>query len=281
MVKIALIQFSGRQDKGANITRATAMIEQAARQGAQIVCPHELVSTIFFPFEENDRYFAWAEPIPGPSVDHFAALAREHRSVIIVPIFETVAGSEYYNSAAVVGPDGTLLGTYRKNSIPHVRRDVRKPSGYEKYYFRPGDRGFPVFETPFGVKLGILICFDRHFPEHFRALALNGAQLICVPTTSPRTGQRAWLFELQAAAYNNGCWIAGVNRVGYDEGGSDGDWFGRSVLINPLGDVVLEGSDRDEEVLVADFDPAMTTQVRAATGYIRDRRPELYSRLIG
>lgn len=280
-MKIGLVQFSGRQDKNANVARATELIGQAAAQGASIVCLHELATTVYFCFEESDRYLEWAEPIPGPSVEHFSAVAREHQVVLVLPIFEHVDRSDYFNSAVVIGPDGGLLGVYRKSSIPHIRRNGRTPTGFEKYYFRPGDRGFPVFPTPLGLTLGVLICFDRHFPEHFRVLALGGAELICVPTTSPRTGERAWFFELQAAAFNNGCWIAGVNRVGYDEGGSKGDWFGRSVLINPRGEIVAEAGDSSDEVLVGDFDPAMAAEVRAAWGFFRDRRPEAYGRLVG
>jgi N-carbamoylputrescine amidase len=279
-VNIGLIQFAGKQDKGANLARASELIGQAAAQGADVVCLHELATTIYFAFEERSRYFDLAEPIPGPSIEHFAALAREHHLVVVAPVFETVGRGDYFNSAAVLDVDGSLLGVYRKSSIPHIRRDDKPGTGYEKYYFRPGDHGLPVFRSSLGLSLGVLICFDRHFPEHFRVQALNGAELICVPTTSPRTGERAWLFELQAAAFNNGCWIAGVNRVGYDEGGSSGDWFGRSVLVNPYGDVVAQAGDRDDQVLVAEFDPALAHEVRATWGFFRDRRPESYGRLV-
>ena len=279
MVKIGLIQFAGHQDKGKNLARATELVCQAAERGARVVCLQELASTIYFPFEEHDRYFAWAEPIPGPSIEHFASVARRHELVLVAPIFEQV-GSEFFNSAVVLGPDGGILGLYRKSSIPHIRRNGRAPTGFEKYYFRPGNLGFPVFSTPFGFRIGVLICFDRHFPEHFRLQALDGADLICVPTASPRTGERAWRFELQAAAFNNGCWIAGVNRVGRDEGGSPNDWFGSSVLVDPRGDVVAQAGDGEDEFVVAEFDPAAAAEVRAAWGWFRDRRPEAYGRLV-
>lgn len=275
-MRIGLIQFAGCQSKQENIDKLTRYIGQAVEQGAQLICPHELATTIYFPFEEHARYFAWAEPVPGPSTDHFARVARDHGVVLLLPLFEQVGGSDYFNTTVVLGPDGEIVGRYRKSSIPHIRRNGVTPTGFEKYYFRPGDLGFPVFPTPFGLTLGTIICFDRHFPEHFRALALQGAQLVCVPTTSPRTGERAWLFELQAAAFMNGLWVAGVNRVGYDQQGSTGDWFGSSVLINPRGDVVAQASDRDEQVLVADLDPAEADELRAAWGFFRDRRPEAY-----
>jgi len=279
-MKVGLVQFSGQLDKQANIAKASELVKQAAARGAQIVCLHELVTSIYFPFEENDRNFDWAEPVPGASVEHFAAVAREHGIVLVLPIFERVTSADYFNSAVVIGPDGAVLGVYRKSSIPHVRMNGRAGTAFEKYYFRPGDRGFPAFPTPLGINIGVLICFDRHYPEHFRAVALNGAQLICVPTTAPRAGEPAWLFELQAADFNNGCWVAGVNRVGYDEGGSAEDWFGRSVLVNPRGEIVAEANDREEEVVVADFDPAVAAEVRAAWGFFRDRRPEAYGRLV-
>ncbi len=277
-MKLGLIQFAGYQDKQANLDRAAVLVAQAVEQGAQLVCLHELASTIYFPFEEHSRYFGLAEPIPGPSTRFFADLARAHGITLVAPMFEA-AGSEYYNSAAVIAPDGSLLGVYRKSSIPHIRRNGHAATGFEKYYFRPGNVGFPVFTAPGGLRLGVLICFDRHFPEHFRALALDGAQLICVPTTSPRTGERAWLFELQAAAFANGCWVAGVNRVGRDEAGSANDWFGRSVLISPRGDVVAQAGDQRDEVVVAELDPSEAEEVRAAWGFMRDRRPDLYARL--
>lgn len=277
-MKVGLVQFAGVQDKQTNLDRAAQLVGQAVDQGARVVCLHELATTVYFAFEEHSRYFGWAEPIPGPSTRFFADLARAHDISLVVPLFECV-GSEYYNSAVVIDRDGSLLGTYRKSTIPHIRRDGRVGTGYEKYYFRPGDLGFPVFTTQ-GLRVGVLICFDRHFPEHFRALALDGAQLIFVPTTSPRTGERAWLFELQSAAFANGCWVAGVNRVGRDEGGSQNDWFGRSVLIDPRGDVVVQAGDRDDEVVVAEVDPAQADEVRATWGFMRDRRPEMYTRLV-
>ena len=279
-MKLGLIQFAGKQDKQSNLKRAAELARQAVDQGAEVLCFHELANVVYFPFEEHSRYFPWAEPIPsGPSARFFADLARSHGITLVAPLFECV-GTEYYNTAAVIAPDGSLLGTYRKSSIPHIRRNGHVATGFEKYYFRPGNLGFPVFQTPLGLRVGVLICFDRHFPEHFRALALEGAQLICVPTTSPRTGERAWLFELQAAAFANGCWVAGVNRVGRDEGGSANDWFGSSALISPRGEVVAQAGDKDDEVIVAEFDPAEADEVRAAWGFMRDRRPELYGRLV-
>ncbi len=278
-MKIGLVQFAGKQDKNANIARGAELIREAAARGAEIVVPHELMTTIYFPFEERSVYFPLAEPIPGPSTEYFGALARELGIALVLPMFERADGADYYNSAAMIDSTGELLGVYRKSAIPHIRRDGVPGTGFEKYYFRPGDLGFPVFKTVGGLNVGAIICFDRHFPEHFRMLALQGADLICVPTTSPRTGERAWFFELQAAAFCNGCWIAGVNRVGCDEGGAQGDWFGRSVLISPRGDIVAQAGDEGDEVVVADFDPCEAQELRASWGFFRDRRPEMYARI--
>ncbi|MBV8087000.1 MAG: acyltransferase [Chloroflexi bacterium] len=278
-MKIGLVQFAGKTDKAANIARGEQLIREAAAKGADIVCPHELMTTIYFCFTEDGSYFPLAEPIPGPATDRFSKVARELGVAIVLPLFEREGETDYYNSVAMLDSTGELLGVYRKNTIPHIRRNGVTPTGFEKYYFRPGDKGFPVWETAGGLKLGAIICFDRHFPEHFRMLALQGADLICVPTTSPRTGEKAWFFELQAAAFNNGVWIAGVNRVGLDEEGSKGDWFGRSVLISPRGEVVAQAGDREDEVLVADFDPCEAQELRATWGWFRDRRPEMYGAL--
>jgi beta-ureidopropionase len=280
-MKIALIQFTGRREKTANIDRAAELVEQAASRGAEVVCLHELASTIYFPFEENPCYFALAETIPGPTTELFSAMCRAHNMMLVLPIFEHVGRSYYFNSIAIIGPQGDILGTYRKSSIPLVRRAGQQATAFEKYYFRPGDLGFPVFETPFQFNIGTMICFDRHYPEHFRVLALGGAHLICVPTTAPRgEGERAWLFELQAAAFDNSCWVAGVNRVGWDEGGSIEEWFGRSVLIDPTGKIVAEASTSDEEVLIADFSPFLADEVRESRGLVAARHPESYVALL-
>jgi len=279
-MKIGLIQFAGKQDPAANVARATELIGEAAAQGADVVCLHELVTTVYFAFEEDGRYFDWAEPIPGPATEHFGQLARRHNLALVLPLFERGEEGAYFNTAAVLDTNGSLLGTYRKSIIPFVCRDGSGPSTFERHYFLPGDHGLPVFKTSNGLTIGVQICFDRHFPEHFRVLSLQGANLICVPTTSDRKGERHWAFELQTAAYNNGCWVAGVNRVGVDEGCAGDDWYGQSLLVDPHGDVVAQAGDREDEVLVADFDPAVVPKVRATWGFFRDRRPELYGALV-
>jgi beta-ureidopropionase len=278
-VKVALIQFAGKQDKAANVARASDFLRQAAAKGADVVCLHELATTVYFAFEEHDRWFALAETIPGPSTEHFSALACTHNLALVLPLFERDE-DRYYNAAAVIDVDGRLLGSYRKSVIPFVCRDGSAPSTFERYYFRPGDHGLPVFKTSNGVTLGVQICFDRHFPEHFRVLGLQGADLVCVPTTSERKGEDHWRFELQAEAYANCCWVAGVNRVGQDEGCAGDDWYGQSAVVSPRGEVVAQAGDKEDEVLLADFDPCLAAELRATWGFFRDRRPEMYGPLV-
>src|SRR5687768_117255 len=173
MVKIAGVQFIGHADKETNIATAIRLVRQAAAQGAQIACLPELFNTMYFCVETRREYFEWAETIPGPTIERMGALARETGIVLIAPVFERTTDGRYFNTAAVLGPNGALIGKYRKSSIPFM--DVgrsHEPRGNEKFYFEPGDLGFPVFDTPFG-RIGILICYDRHFPEGARVLGLR------------------------------------------------------------------------------------------------------------
>lgn len=278
-MKLGLIQFAGQENKDSNIEHTSRLISEAAIRGAQVVCIHELANTIYFPFEERDKYFGLAEPIPGPTTEALQAIARETGVAIIGTLFETVKGVVFYNSAVVIDSDGELIGVYRKNCIPHIRKGGRTPTGFEKYYFSPGDLGFPVFETKQGLKVGVLICFDRHFPENFRVLALEGAELICVPTTLSKSAQRLWAVELRAAAAANGCWIAGVNRAGYDRNGADRCWFGGSLLVSPEGEITAQAKTDEEDIVIAEMDPVTASATRYERGYFRDRRPEFYGPL--
>ena len=177
MVTVAAVQFAGRQSVEANVSRAEELVAQAAHQGAQIVCLQELFNTIFFCYEEHSRHFELAETIPGPTIDRMSGLAREHGIVLVAPIFEKVHEGEYYNTAAVLDSDGTLLGTYRKSQITHVFIDDYGVSFHERTYFRPGNTGFTVFETSLGVTIGVVICGDKRFVEGPRSLALQGAHV--------------------------------------------------------------------------------------------------------
>ena len=280
MLKIAGVQFGGHVDKDVNLATATRLIREAARRGAQIICPPELFSTIYFCVETRPEYFDWAEPIPGPTTDRMAALARETGTVLICPIFERTEDGLFYNSAAVLGPDGGLIGKYRKSSIPFMDRGLSaEPRGNEKFYFRPGDLGFPTFPTPFGVRIGILICYDRHFPEAARILGLGGAEVVFVPTVTSGMTRYLWDLELRAHAVTNIYYVCGVNKVGVDVGGSSRNHFGSSLIANPRGEIIAQANDSGEDMAIADIDVSVIPELRAMWGYYRDRRPDLYGAL--
>ncbi|MBI1734850.1 MAG: acyltransferase [Candidatus Rokubacteria bacterium] len=275
MLKIAGVQLTGHVDQAVNLDKATRMVRQAAGQGARIVCLPELFSTMYFCVERRPEYFDWAEPIPGPTTERMGALARETGTVIVCPIFER-DGATYYNAAAVIGPDGGVLGKYRKSSIPFMdRARSREPRGDEKFYFTPGDLGFPTFDTPF-ARIGILICYDRHFPEAARVLGLGGAEIVFVPTNTTRMTRYLWDVELRAHAIANVYYVCGVNKVGVDVGGSSRDHHGDSLIANPRGEVIAQASPTEEGIVTADVDLSVIPELRALWGYYRDRRPDLY-----
>ena len=279
MEKIALVQMTGALDKAKNLEKAAHHLRTAAQGGARIVCLQELFNTVYFCRQDDSTNFEFAETIPGPSTDAIGKIAREQQIVVIAPIYEqdaTLKGRRY-NSAAVIGTDGEVEGVYRKHSIPNVCTE--SIAANEKFYFAPGNLGFPVFPTSFGVKFGLIICYDRHFPEHSRSIALNGADILFIPTCTWGMSQPIWEIELKGHAVFNLFYVAGVNRVGQDEGES-ASCFGSSMIINPRGEVIAKASDRDEEVLFGDIDLDMISKVRSDWGLYRDRRPETYGALV-
>jgi beta-ureidopropionase len=280
MVTIAGIQFVGHIEKERNIRRAIELVREAAARGARIICLPELFSTMYFCVETRPEYFDWAEPIPGPTIDRMASVARETGTVLIAPIFERAPDGLFYNAAAVLDPEGRIIGKYRKSSIPlmDVGRSA-EPRGNEKYYFEPGDLGFPTFATPFG-RIGILICYDRHFPEAARVLGLDGAEIVFVPTATTGMTRYLWDLELRAHAVTNIYYVCGVNKVGVDIGGSARKHFGASVIINPRGEIVAQAGDTGDEIVTAELDLSAIGELRALWGYYRDRRPEMYGPLV-
>jgi N-carbamoylputrescine amidase len=278
MLRIAGVQLTGHVDRAVNLDKAERMVRAAAAQGARIVCLPELFSTMYFCVERRPEYFDWAEPIPGPTTDRMGALASGTGAVLICPIFER-DGATYYNAAAVIGPDGAVIGKYRKSSIPFMdRARSREPRGDEKFYFTPGDLGFPVFDTPF-ARIGILICYDRHFPEAARVLGLGGAEIVFVPTNTTRMTRYLWDVELRAHAIANVYYVCGVNKVGVDVGGSARDHHGDSLICNPRGEVIAQASATEEGIVAAEVDLSVIPELRALWGYYRDRRPDLYGRV--
>jgi beta-ureidopropionase len=253
------------------------MIEDAAKQGVQVLCFQEVFTQPYFCPSQDNRWYAAAERIPdGPTVKLMQEYAKKHQMVIVVPIYEEEMPGVYYNTAAVIDADGSYLGKYRKTHIPQVA-----PGFYEKYFFKPGNLGFPMFETAY-VKLGVYICYDRHFPEGWRALALNGAEYIVNPSaTVAGLSKYLWELEQPASAAANGVFIGAINRVGSEEPWAEqmGEFYGSSYIVNPRGQIEAQASYGDDELLVHEIDLDMVREVRDTWQFFRDRRPDLYGPL--
>lgn len=259
--------------KQAMIAKHLKLIEQAARKKCQIVCLQELFFAPYFPAEQNDRWHGLTERIPdGPTISLMRATAKRLGLVLIVPIYEVEGTGVYYNATAVIDADGKYLGKYRKSHLPHCA-----PGFWEKYYFRPGNLGYPVFQTAF-AKVGVYTCYDRHYPEGARCLGLNGAEIVFNPSaTVAGLSEYLWKLEQPAHAVANQYFIAAINRVGVEKPWNIGEFYGTSYFCNPRGQIIAEaGRDRDE-VLVADLDLEEIQEVRDIWQFYRDRRPETYS----
>jgi len=277
MVKIAGAQFAGSTDRGKNLDRIVRAVTEAADRGARVVCLPELSTSIYFCYEANHRHFDYAESIPGPSTEEVSAVAKRLGVSVVLPLFERVAEGQFFNSAVVISSEGQLLGRYRKHSIPlSVARDGRITAN-EKMYFQPGNLGFPTFRLPEGVTIGILICYDRHFPEAARIIGLGGADVLFVPTNTWRAPMKdVWELELRAHAVANVYYVCGVNKVGADEGGSPDSFFGTSLIVDPSGKVIARAGDRHDETIYADVDLETLAEMRRLWPMYRDRRPDAY-----
>ena len=252
-------------------------IEDAAKQGVQVLCFQEVFTQLYFCPSQDQKWYAAAEYIPdGHTTRFMQEYAKKHSMVIVVPIYEEQMPGVYYNTAAVIDADGSYLGKYRKTHIPHV-----DPGFYEKYFFKPGDLGYPVFDTAY-VKLGVYICYDRHFPEGWRALALNGAEYIVNPSaTVAGLSKHLWELEQPAAAVANAVFIGAINRIGREGPWPVelGEFYGSSYIVNPRGAIEAQASYGDDELLVHEIDLDMIREVRNTWQFFRDRRPELYEEL--
>lgn len=264
------------QVKQAMIDKHLASIEQAAKEGAQIVCLQEIFYGPYFCAEQQTRWYDFTEPIPGgPTTSLMRDLARRLRVALIVPIYEVEQEGVYYNTASVISPKGEYLGKYRKTHIPHVA-----PGFWEKFYFRPGNLGYPVFDLGF-AKIGIYICYDRHFPEGARALGLNGAEIVFNPSaTVAGLSEHLWKLEQPAHAVANGYFIAAINRVGVEAPWNIGEFYGSSYFCNPRGQIIAQASRDKDEVLTADLDLDQIAEVRKTWQFFRDRRPDMYEALV-
>ena len=275
VVRAAVTQVEWTGDKESMIARHEELTREAAADGVQIIGFQELFYGPYFGAVQDQKYYAYVEPIPGPTTERFQALAKELGIVIVLPIYEVANEGEYYNTAAVIDADGSLLGTYRKHHIPNL------PQFWEKFYFRPGNSGYPVFNTRVG-RVGVYICYDRHFPEGWRELGLNNAQIVFNPSaTKPGMSNRLWELEQPAAAAANQYFIAANNRIGKEVGefGADAPHFyGRSYFVDPRGNYVGEVASQDkEEIVTRDLDLDVITTVRNDWQFYRDRRPDSYT----
>lgn len=281
IVKCAHIQASNARWEGtpneikqAMIDKHLPLIDQAGAAGVQILCLQEIFSGPYFCAEQDTKWYQTAETIPGPTTELMAEYAKKYQMVIVVPIYEEAISGVYYNTAAVIDADGTYLGKFRKIHIPHTW-----PGFWEKFYFKPGNLGFPVFNTAY-AKIGIYICYDRHFPECARVLALNGAEILFNPSATT-TGKSQYLWELEqpAQAVANGVFIGANNRVGIEKPWEFGEFYGSSYFVNPKGEILVKGSTDQDEVVIADLDLEEIRMVRDGWQFFRDRRPEMYTEI--
>ena len=259
--------------RSANLDKTVQYLEQAAREGVQMLCMQEIFTGPYFCAEQNPRWYEAVERIPdGPTVKLMQEQAKRHRMVIVVPIYEEDEPGIYYNTAAVIDADGTYLGKYRKHHIPHCL-----PGFWEKFYFRPGNLGYPVFQTQYG-KVGVYICYDRHFPEGARALGLNGAEIVFNPSaTVAGLSQYLWKLEQPAHAVANGYFVGAINRVGTEAPWNIGRFYGSSYFVDPRGNFLAVGSEDKTELITAEMDLDMIEEVRRVWQFYRDRRPETYA----
>ena len=251
-------------------------VEDAAKKGVQILCFQELFNGPYFCAEQNPCWYEVAEEIPnGPTTKIMQEMAKKHNMVIVVPIYEKEQAGVYYNTAAVIDADGAYLGKYRKSHIPQVN-----PGFWEKFYFRPGNLGYPVFNTKY-AKVGVYICYDRHFPEGARALGLNGAEIVFNPSaTVAGLSEYLWKLEQPAHAAANGYFVGAINRIGTEAPWGIGEFYGSSYFCNPRGAIVAQASRDKEELLIADLDLDDIAEVRNTWQFYRDRRPETYDELV-
>lgn len=264
------------QIKKANIDHQMKMVEEAHKKGVQMLCFQEIFTTPYFCAEQQTRWYEAVEKVPdGPTVKLMQDVAKQFGMVLIVPIYEEEMSGIYYNTAAVIDADGKYLGKYRKTHIPHVA-----PGFWEKFYFRPGNMGYPCFDTAF-ARIGVYICYDRHFPEGARCLGLNGAEIIFNPSaTVAGLSEYLWKLEQPAHAVANGYFVGAINRVGTEAPWNIGEFYGQSYFCDPRGQMLAVGTRDQDELVVADLDMDKIREVRNTWQFFRDRRPDLYGPIV-
>ena len=282
IVKCAHIQAANARHDGtpaeikeAMIQKHLPLIDEAGKKGVQILCLQEIFHGPYFCAEQDIKWYGTAEKVPGPTVERLAEYAKKYQMVMVIPVYEMQIEGVYYNTAAIVDADGSYLGKFRKIHIPHTW-----PGFWEKFYFKPGDLGFPVFETAY-AKIGVYICYDRHFPEGARALALNGAEIIFNPSaTIAGLSEYLWRLEQPAHAVANGYFVGAINRVGTEAPWNMGHFYGSSYFCDPRGEFLAEGSRDNDELVIADIDFDKNKEVRDTWQFFRDRRPDTYDSLV-
>ncbi|MEA2767037.1 MAG: beta-ureidopropionase [Gemmatimonadaceae bacterium] len=283
LVKCGLIQASNAcsveeplpKIREANIEKHMKFLDQAGKQGVQIVCMQEIFTGPYFCAEQNTRWYDATEKIPdGPTTRLMQEVAKKYSMAIVVPLYEEEETGVYYNTAAVIDADGTYLGKYRKSHIPHTA-----PGFWEKFYFKPGNLGYPVFKTQY-ADIGVYICYDRHFPEGARELGLNGAEIVFNPSaTVAGLSEYLWKLEQPAHAVANAFFVGAINRVGTEKPWNIGEFYGQSYFCDPRGQIVAQASRDKDELITADLDLDKIREVRNVWQFYRDRRPETYSGL--
>src|SRR5262245_40645503 len=284
VVKVGMIQMSCPAIKpGPGMVKAVMesmeakhlpMIEKAGQMGVQILGLQEIFNTPYFCPAQEPVWCDSAEAVPGPTTERMAAYAKKYNMVLIVPVYERAQAGVYYNTAAVIDADGTYLGKYRKTHIPHTN------GFWEKYYFKPGNLGYPVFETRYG-KVGVYICYDRHFPEGARILGLNGAEIVFNPSATVKgLSQYLWKLEQPAHAVANGYFMGCSNRVGTEAPWNIGQFYGSSYFVDPRGNFLAQASEDKDELVVAEMNLDMIEEVRRTWQFFRDRRPETYDDMV-
>ena len=283
-VKSGLIQLSLPMTEGEgsieDIVKAMTekhipYIEEAGKKGVQILCLQEIFTTPYFCPSQDAKWYSTAEAIPdGPTTQLMCEYAKKYNMVIIVPIYERESAGVLYNTAAVIDADGTYLGKYRKNHIPQIA------GFWEKFFFRPGNLGYPVFQTAY-AKVGVYICYDRHFPDGARCLGLNGAEIVYNPSATVKgLSQYLWELEQPAHAAANGYFMGCINRVGSEAPWNIGEFYGSSYFVNPKGQIFAQASQDNDELLISEFDLDEIDEVRSTWQFYRDRRPETYGRIV-
>jgi len=259
--------------KSAALEKHLPLIEEAGKKGVQILGLQEIFNGPYFCPSQDPLWYDAAEPVPGPTTETMQAYAKKYQMAMVVPVYERESAGVYYNTAALLDADGSYLGKYRKSHIPHT-------SGFwEKYFFKPGNLGYPVFQTRY-ARVGMYICYDRHFPEGARLLGLGGAEIVFNPSaTVAGLSQYLWKLEQPAHAVANGYFVAASNRVGTEAPWNIGRFYGTSYVVDPRGNFVVTASEDRDELIVATCDLDQIEEVRRVWQFFRDRRPETYGEL--